>query len=1596
MSHFNMQGGSGSADQESNAHLQSLLAQLRLRSETESPSPGDGGPGARPDMLSQFNSYHSNGGNQSYHTDSPNIGSAYDSPAFPPAAPTPPSFGQPQYLPSPLNPIGTSRDAPANDGRTASLLSLLKKTGPSGQYGTQQDPPISIPHNPIPHVIHAPAPAAPDPSGLLAVLMKGSLHTEARQEPESAPAPAPAPAPPSSTWNTTSPSSDTKQYLLNLLNRPKPSQAESLPEPEQPAVKSEKHGEVGHQSSSGPIEPHTMPTRSEFDFEAKAAENLAPKLEGSPHSQHSHAGSASKSIFNYSNPFNDFPGSSPIHRTPKSSTTPGASGSATVSSQTAATVQILKKPDSAQSHHEKRSLSERGSVDTPEHTRRKLEHIASPLSHHSANQTPRFDEPEKDKESVAEAMGELAQTAHREANEALARAEAEEAQAQEEIARNLDDMLHAKNDQEFGRSAHAAAQAIQHELEKEENMGLLESTLDPEVAKAVHEIVDEAAQQAPVADSWESAEADEIIVIEETTNPVKVYNLPMKPWIVILLRDVDEARAVFRPESILDIARLKKDFDQNDRNLVSASESYIAYGMSKAGGFRVLRQDDGKDAKLFTDTKDRIFNLSISTVPSGEHPNEAIIGTGVNGTVYWVQLREGDRDHLDDAHPEQYGFALPPLSTHEGDAPGGVLKTRARPSSMHPEFFAVGRGKSINIVWPSFIFENKLFKAGHDRVVDTETLLKKSSLKINTGKAGKDFTFSQDDTTLVSLDKSGRVKFWDVRDLTAGPDQPSKELKDALLTFTTTPDGEKAWPTSVLLLDKFRPYQKRTALRYMIVGMKQNHTLQLWDLALGKAVQEINFPHNKESDAVCSVMYHAPSSMIVVGHPTRNSIYFLHLSAPKYTLKSMSQVDYITRLAALDSIPQPESTAVISGIREYSFANKGTLRSLSILENPAMTADGEGDEPTLFELFAVHSKGVTCISVKQAELGWSADNKVMNPVDAVEVGYATTNKLPSAPSPYSTASAAGSALGGSTAGGGMADGGVPQIRIATRTAKDALHKSASSQGEDAKKAQDAAAVSKQADRKDDETPTHPPEKPEKKNRRKKGSAAQSSAAAAAASEIPTATTNGAADLADLSRSSSQNKPAGKGVNRSGDPSAHVPNSLDSAHDANLEAIMANMESRIVTNIAGRFDSVLQGIVGQLTELQNRRDSDFMNSQAGLLNMVADVLNKNTESVLKGIIVQQFQATTPDLVKSLDRSVSDHLGNKVNQSVQKELQKGLPNAISQGLQKSDLVRGVSDKVAHNLGNHVESQLAQAVNNYLPVFTNKAVQAIQQVGEDVGHQIGEGNRRVEQYRREQDSKIDKLIAQTSDLASLVSTVANTQSQLQSDLAVLKQQLLQDRSRERAHASPQASRSQAAVSQASPASHNAPSVPTSRELVGYGHPQESRVLYDPSTRESREKQELEELATSIESLMQAQKFDEAMLRWLQSEDQAEEIYNRVIAKYNPAFVAELQPLLLLSVGATVSMDLDSSQVAQKMSMVEMVIYNFHSQLNNLDDQVRDVTPRIMGLLKTRIEHLILKISRFAPNDSSLRGLTNMATVAGRIVDTVVNRGPRRSDAY
>lgn len=1567
-------------------------------------------------------------------TDSPAVDESTGYP--PPAAPTPPSGAM--YPPSMM----ARQAGENNDDRAASLLNLLKIN--SGQFkmdgsqGAQQ--PSSQPSIPQPqqsdqlrreslirhasdhgaHTIHAPAPNSADPTGLLAALMKGKFQDDVpkqeNQQPQQVQAQQPPPqqqqvqqqqSPPVNNWNAAPPPKNTQQYLLNLLNRPKPSQNdESVDAPVSATTQSAQMtppsaSGSSHQHEFAPLdrlvaEAPSVPTASSFDFAPKDVDPPQLKFQPSPapaESSRNGTPSAKAEMFSYKNPFEELIANS---TSPRNHTT-------------AAPTQILKKPGSVQSSVDhadhKRLPSSSSHLESREHVRRKFDDTPSSQDRQADPPYPTRDVEDR-KETVSEAVSDIAHQVDREAQEALARAEDEQAQAK--ISQDLRDLMAAATDKEFEDAAAVAASDIKHELDKEENRAVLESTLRPEVARAVRDLVDDAVQ-GPVADCWESAEAeDEIVVIEETTSPVKVFNFPMKPWISISVQDgANDARPVFRDEAILDIARLKKEFDQIDRNLVAATESYLAYGMSKAGGLRVIRQDDGRDAKLFSDTKDRIFNLAISSTLADHSttPKETIIGTGISGTVYWVQVKDGDKDHLEDAHLEQYGFALPPSSTQDGDAPGGVLKTRARASTSHPEFFAVGRGKSINIIWPQFVMQRNLIKPGHDRVVDTDRLAKECSLKINTGKAGKDFTFSQDDTVVVSLDKSGRVKFWDVRELTTAndgrmPAHTSLEVKEPLMTLTTTPEGEKAWPTSVLLLDKLRPYQKRTALRYLIVGMKQNHTLQLWDLALGKPVQEFNLPHSKESDAVCSVAYHPPSGIIVVGHPTRNSIYFLHLSAPKYALKNNpSQVEYIQKLTAQDStIPTPDSTAVISGMREYSFANKGTLRSLYLLQQPASAS--EGDEATLFELYAMHSKGVACLSIKAPDLGWDRENKVIEPVDAVLAGIIVIEKLKQPPQPQilPTEEAAPA----------------PQIRLAVRPKEEVPE--VAPEVPSTRKAREEGVPPKQKDLSRDEEPVAPAptEKPEKKSRKKKVAAEKAAAAAAALAERERET-NGSNGTAPRVVATTTHKPA---------ESSKSSSTFSQEVDTRINA----MEKRLTQNIIGSLQSELTGLRKQMDRDAQSRDSKFDQHQGELLNLVSTVLNENCQDVLEKIIQDEMtKSVMPKLGNILTDTVTKQLDNKlgssISQAVQKEMQKVVPHAVEQTLRKPDFARSLADKMVHNISNKIDEQLYALLDDrIIPQFTKMATDAATTCGKEILANVNQQFGDLEQVRLREAQKFEQLAVVCSGMTETLNTMLSTQTRFQEEILRLQTQLLQQRQispqtggarhnrRDSAYQSP--SHNQSALQHASaaaipqqqfsspqgsvaPSQYSNPSAanlttpshqqqqwagssaivsPARQSYGGHGNAlqavnpnilalQQSQQYGSPSSHGSgqvvshvstqqqaveqsqqlgrdhdRERQELQEVCQRIRSQVAAGNYEAAIMIWIQESQDVEYVFGQALANLDDVGVqsiGKLNPLLLLSVGATVTTNLETPPhlLPVKFRWTEVVL---HSLLELLPDAV------------------------------------------------------------
>lgn len=1479
---------------------------------------------------------------------------------------------------------------------------------PPNQYQQLHHQQSSLPlQSQFPTRIHQPAPAAADPTGLLAALMRGAQDEESKTpapEPQAQPLPQPLPqalpqpqpqAQATNPFSSGSPSADTRSYLLNLLNRPKPSQTD------QPMLV-----DATRSSDHTPQSPEPSPEANRYYAHQQQAPNAyqSPPQYQSTESFTEVPHPANKvNSFSYP-PTQEAPADmSAIYQHLMGSLAQSPPQNSSAHGSAAPPFHILKKEQGSPAGSQRSQRSQHfepariGSDHSPvvnpaEHTRHKPDRTASLHSHqsyhsahHSAKQTPQTSEfdsyisVEKSKETVSEAVSDLAGPADRDAREALERAE-----HPQERSDSIEDLGNAsyqdREDTEWndGPEIGSASRSFEKHLDEDsrDEIDRTSRYVSPD-GHAKHydsQATEDAVENNNVADSWESADQDEIVVIEEADGPsVKVFNFPMKPWISITLQEeTTEPRPQFRDESIMDIARLKKEFDQIDRNLYTASQTYMTYGMSKQGGLRVIRQDDGKDAKVFTDTKDRIFNVAMSVTPP-EHegvPREAIIGTGISGTVYWVQIKDGDKDHIEDAHLEQYGFALPPINSQEGDAPGGALKTRARASTIHPEYFAVGRGKSIHFVWPAYIMENNLFKPGHDRVADTETLLQQCSLKINTGKAGKDFTFSQDDTVVVSLDKSGRVKFWDVRDLTAVkegsnprsplPARSSVEVKEPLMTLASTPEGEKAWPTSVLLLDKQRPYQKRCALRYMIVGMKQNHTLQLWDLALGKPVQEFNLPHSKESDAVCSVTYHPASGMIVIGHPTRNSVYFAHLSAPKYNLKSVSQAEYIQRLIAQDpSIPPPDSTAVISGVREYSFANRGILRSLDILSNPAMLQDA--DEPTLFELYAMHSKGVACLLIKQCELGWSKDNKVLNPVDAVTERVVVVSKLKTPQPPETSPGASSNApvLGDSS-----------QIRIATRSAtKDSPVLGTPTSNEPTQRVVEAVTpVKAKNELKEAETPVQSSkenqnEKPERKSRKKKGSSAK---------ETESLTTNGTATVA---------KPDG------GKANGMTAEAFDSA--------VNGIETRIGSVVTDSLKVSLKNLHGKIDESARVRDETFNHHQLKLLDMVSEVLNENTQKVLESLINQQFtDVVIPSIGEKTGKAVTDLLQNKfqpsITSAVQKEIQTALPHALNRSLRSGDFINTISDRVSSAVSTSVQEQVLNTLTQRLtPTFTNIATQSAQRVAGELHQQYTNQFEQMKAQHVADASKIDQLMSYVTRLTDMVSTMAASQSSLQAEFLKFKQQPVElpgasgiqghpiagpvhnpgphgygnnglgshhggyAPSHVPSHApshvpshAPSHVPSQAASQTQSFMNNNPQYMRGSQHMPS---PQGSGVASDhvgPASNvnalatayahqmnksDAEADGDMVQRIRVIEQAIQEGRLQDAMIQWIQS-GREEEIFRRCLSRYPPNKFENLPQLILLVVIATISKDLKPNpRLKEEIEWIEMAVRSFGENMPN-----------------------------------------------------------------
>lgn len=983
--------------------------------------------------------------------------------------------------------------------------------------------------------------------------------------------------------------------------------------------------------------------------------------------------------------------------------------------------------------------------------------------------------PSKDAETVAQALNEVGSQVDRQVESALARAE-EKAEEKDIKLEELEDAQQA----ELDGLVHDAAVEVKKELDKPENHGALEESMPASVAEAVKEVIDEAAQ-GKRTDESESAEGEGNAIKANPDRVVQVHQFPMRPFVSIDIVQKVPATLPIREDSVVNIARFKKDFDQADRTLGTATNEYIVYGMPKNGGIRIIQQDNGNSSLIYSKTQDRIFNIGISSAYPGSplRGTQTVIATGVSGTVYWTAIaRPGEELTQDDM--EKQGLIIPPVPNQLDSTSGGQLKTRAKKSSRHPEFFAIGRGKSIYIVLTAHAQKSSL--VNKEAILDTEKYFAERNLKVITGKAGKDFTFSEDDSTIVTLDKAGKLRIWDIRDLTddsnAGASMITPiEVKAPLLSFNTAHSTEKSWPTSVLFVDKLRPYTKGTALRYIIVGMKQNHTLQLWDLCLGKAVQELSFPHEKETDAICSVTYHPASGIITIGHPTRNSIYFIHLSAPKYNLPSMSQAKFAQRLANKDtSLPKAEATAIMSGMREYSFESKGQLRSVELVPSsgePARAVEDEED-PLLFELYVMHSKGVTCLGIKKEDLGWSSDSRVLHPIDAEQAGEIIVKDLRELSATSASEPSSTSMNGDAVAASSPAKTKVPskEATKSERATEDGQAAPSVIEKVDKKKSKRNGAV-------------EPVSRPAASSPAPESYANAVQRAPTPTPQIaPTATKETARTpvLEDVSREAPDTVPVSTG-NESTRPIANGDSiSLGISGD-----FLDKELKKIQTGVSNEFNKVfrreLETLYGRFAEDKRVQDAAGAAKQDAMLRLVSSTLSDNVEKSLSRIIQKNIQdSVVPSVADVTSASLTDVLSTvvakQVNEAMPSAMKSALPEAIGRTMQNPNFLRSISEHITKTVTGHVEREFTTTLNNTIvPTFTDLAVTVAQKVSGDTERRVREQLQQAELQHHDDSVKIDQLTDLVRGLSETVRTMAAAQSDFQLEILKLQQKAAQE---------------------------------------------------------------------------------------------------------------------------------------------------------------------------------------------------------------------------
>ena len=303
---------------------------------------------------------------------------------------------------------------------------------------------------------------------------------------------------------------------------------------------------------------------------------------------------ASQGMFTYQNPFVQLAASSPRNLKPS------ASPNGDISKRK------IKSPSPSAAHtSSRRKLTPSGNE--------VLQSIESPAPGHLNDGRSQIEAlmgigaPSRDAETVADALNEVGGQVDRQVENALAKAEDQnrDADRKQGARDNVDQPTLA----DIKGQAQDIAVEVKEELEKDENQGILEESIPKPMAEAVKHVIEEAAN-GKVADENDTSDGEGAASKEDTDRIVQVYQFPMKPFVSIELIQKEPAHLLLRDDSVVNIARLKKDFDQVDRTLATATSEFIVFNRIVASLISFLP----RTRIVFSTLLSRLLNLEVHYV----------------------------------------------------------------------------------------------------------------------------------------------------------------------------------------------------------------------------------------------------------------------------------------------------------------------------------------------------------------------------------------------------------------------------------------------------------------------------------------------------------------------------------------------------------------------------------------------------------------------------------------------------------------------------------------------------------------------------------------------------------------------------------------------------------------------------------------------------------------------------------------------------------------------------------------------------------------------------------------------------------------------